>query len=593
MIQANAPTQNADRLNSLTAGLSPDHGSALAPLVPDDAPFDDAQRHWLNGLMTGLTVLARAAHGRQQPDPPSAPATPITILYGSQSGNAEALSKTLRKRAASLGFEPSVMELNEVEPAELAGLERALVICSTFGEGDPPDNALKFFARILAEDAADLSGLKYSVCGLGDSSYTHFNKSARDLDTRFAELGAERVAEFVACDVAYEDDFEAWIQAVFATEGFTANGEVMPTLEPSEEAGPRYSKANPFYATLLDAHTLSGPSSGKEVNHVELAIPDEDMDYEVGDALGVWPTNCPELVKDVLGAAGLNGMETVVVKGASMPIRMAMLEKLDLTTPTPALRELIQTEDTPDGSGQAQVFDVVSTSVSAVHPQSLVDALRPLQPRLYSIASSPDAHPGQVHLTVGAVRYELNGKVRKGTASTFLSDRCPFGARVGVYVQRSAHFHIPKPEVPLIMIGPGTGIAPFRAFLEHRATLDTPSKNWLFFGDQHRESDFLYESEINAWLEAGVLDRFDAAWSRDQDRKVYVQHRMLDHAEALWQWLQEGAAIYVCGDASRMAKDVDQALRQIIQEAGGMDEQAAEAWVEQLKDQHRYQRDVY
>ncbi|MEM8737295.1 MAG: sulfite reductase flavoprotein subunit alpha [Planctomycetota bacterium] len=585
----------------LLTAMAPGSPSALTPVVPEDAPFAPDQRQWLNGLLAGLTVLARAAQDRGAGPggaDAAAPAVPLTILYGSQSGNGEALSKDLRKHAKAAGFAPDVKELNDIDLADLPGVGRAVVVCSTFGEGDPPDNAAKFFDRVLADDAPSLEGLAFSVCGLGDSSYTHFNKSGRDLDARLAELGATRVADFVACDVAYEDDYAEWKSAVFASEEFaSAAGGAAPAAEAGDaEAVEKYTKNEPFFATVLDVHNLSTPASAKEVNHVELSLAGSGLEYKVGDALGLWPGNCVDLVQQTLDAAGFTGRETVLLKTGPTSLRAALLDRLDLCTVTAKTYAALGLSTPVELPAGLHVVDLLETeSPPDLTPQSFVDALRPLQPRLYSIASSPEAHPGEVHLTVGAVRYTTHGKPRKGVASTFLADRCSFGARVGVYVQRSAHFHIPSDDVPLIMIGPGTGIAPFRAFLEERAVRfdASPSRNWLFFGDQHEASDFLYREEIGVWQASGVLERFDAAWSRDQAEKIYVQHLMLERAAELWQWLEAGAAVYVCGDASRMAKDVDAALHQVVATQCGMSDDEAAGYVDQLKTDHRYQRDVY
>ncbi|MEM8782454.1 MAG: flavodoxin domain-containing protein [Planctomycetota bacterium] len=579
----------------------PDLPAALAnpaaPVVPDDAPFDAGQRQWLNGLLTGLTVLARAANGAgASGNEPSAPATPVSILYGSQSGNCEALSKDLRKAAKAAGFDPKVSELNDVDPAELPALGRVLIVCSTFGEGDPPDNAMKFCEKLAADDAPDLAGLDFAVCGMGDSSYTHFNKTGRDLDARLEQLGATRAADFVACDVDYDDDYATWKSSVFASDAFqaVAGGTAPSNTDASgsdDEPQEKYTKKEPFPATVLEVRNLSGDHSAKEVNHVEISLAGSGLNYDVGDALGLWPTNCTDLVQQVLDAAGFTGREVVELKGEPTNLRAALIDKLDLCTVTAKTHELLGVEGEPVKG--RHVLDVLETLETKPQPQQLAEALRPLSPRLYSIASSRAAHPGEVHLTVGAVRYETHGKARKGVASTFLADRCAPGARVGVYLQRSAHFHIPPDDVPLIMIGPGTGIAPFRAFLEERQTHENKGRNWLLFGDQHEADDFLYRGEIEAWLADGTLERFDAAWSRDQAEKVYVQTKMREHGAELWAWLESGAAVYVCGDASRMAKDVDAALHAIVAEHGGMPETQATAYVEQLKADHRYQRDVY
>ncbi len=581
--------------------------SPVTPTVPEDAPFDQGQRQWLNGLLTGLTVLARAAHDRNTGTPAiDAPVVPITILYGSQSGNCESLSKNLRKHATAIGFQPDVRELNNVDPGELLALQRVLILCSTFGEGDPPDNAKTFFEKILADDAPALIGLDYAVCGLGDSSYTFFNKAAADLDQRFDELGASRLADYVACDLAYEDDYDAWKTAVFASDALTRlvadSGANQTTPETTKNEGENvggvggvggWTKGRPFSGTVLEVSRLSSPRSAKEVNHIEISLAGSGIEYAVGDALGLWPVNCQQQVQAILDAVGWSGRETVQIKTAAMPLRAALLTKLDICTMTAKSLETMGVDPGDRHIQSCHLIDVLLDDQPTLEPQQLVNALRPLQPRLYSIASSPDAHPGEVHLTVGAVRYQAHGRARQGVASTYLADRCACGTTVGVYLQPSAHFHIPADDVPLIMIGPGTGIAPFRAFLEHRAMQPTSAPNWLFFGDQHEADDFLYREQLQTYHTSGLLTRLDLAWSRDQSEKIYVQNRMMENGAELYQWLENGAAVYVCGDATRMAQDVDTALHAIIAQHGSMSAEQATAYVESLKQSHRYQRDVY
>ena len=583
----------------LLEGLSFGNASPYAPYVPSDAPFSEPQRQWLNGLFTGLTVVARAANGggAGMEVEVEAAAVPLLVAYGSQSGTAEALSKNVRKFAATSGFKAEVRALNDVDPADLAGAGHALLLCSTFGEGDPPDNAVKFFDLLMADDAPALDGLHFSVLGLGDSSYAHFNKSGRDLDARLEALGASRAAEAVLCDVAYEDDFDVWKQSVFASEPFAAAG--VGTSQPVDdgdgvaEEQSRYTKNTPFPATLLEVRGLSGAGSKKEVNHVEISLAGSGLDYAVGDALGVWPVNCSEHVGELLVAGGFSGREVVTLKDGPLPLRAALLSKLDVCVVTPKTLEVLNIEAEMAEVEGMHVVDLLEKFQPGAGAQQLAEALRPLQPRLYSISSSPRAHPGEVHLTVGAVRYETHSRARKGVASTFLSDRCGCGAQVGVYLQKSAHLHIPAPDVPLILCGPGTGIAPFRAFLEERAATEAPGENWLFFGDQHEAEDFLYREELEAYAASGVLDRLDLAWSRNGAEKVYVQHLMERAGAELFAWFERGAAFYICGDASRMAKDVDAALHRLIAEHGGLDEAGAVAYIEKLKEEHRYQRDVY
>ncbi|MEM6408252.1 MAG: flavodoxin domain-containing protein [Pseudomonadota bacterium] len=561
-------------------------------LLPEGAPFDAEQRQWLNGLLTGLSAIAASAAAEGGED--TAVLTPLKVLYGSQSGNCETLSKNLRKSAGGFGFEAEVIELDALTPADLAEMQHAVIVVSTFGEGEPPDNATNFVAALMSEDCAPLPAtLNFSVCGLGDTSYADFNQCALDIDTRLAELGATRAADLVKCDLDFDDDFAAWKEAVFTSEPFVAAaaaGVAAPVSD--DDAAPMFDKNRPFMASLVTSERLSGQDSAKCVNHIEISLAGggDDLEYAAGDALGVWPVNCPNEVNAMLEAAGLSGKETVTLKTGAAQLRAALTTRLDLATITPKTLEAFGLEAAPKGR---EALDLV-IAADTVDAQQLVDALRPLQPRLYSISSSPKAHPGEVHLTVGEVRYELNNRACKGVASTYLGERLGEGSMIGVYVQKSAHFHPPEnDETPLIMIGPGTGIAPFRAFLEEREARNAQGKNWLFFGDQHESCDYLYRDEIEGWLETGVLSELSLAWSRDGTEKVYVQTLLEQRGDEVFAWLEQGAAIYICGDASRMAVDVEAALLRIISKGVGCDDAGAKAYLDKMASEHRYQRDVY
>ena len=577
-------------VNQLAAAIGATHAKAPAAFLDESAPFEGEQRTWLNGLLTGLNAIATAAQG----DAAEEPGTPMAILYGSQSGNAEALSKSMRKFAKTKGFEASVSELDGIDPADLASMKHVLIICSTFGEGEPPDNATAFYNHLMSADAPMLNAdVNFSVCGLGDSSYPMFNQCAKDIDERLVALGATRVHEFVACDVAFEDDFEAWQTASFASDAFvSAAGAVSGSQEP-QEAGPKYTKNNPFVANLMVAENLSGPQSAKRVNHIEISLAGgtEDLDYAVGDALGVWPTNCAKEVQAILDAVNLTGRESVTLKSGPASLRAALLTKLDITIVNAKTLEAWNIDSVGD---DFHVIDTLKAAGKTFDAQTLANGLRALQPRLYSIASSPKAHPGEVHLTVGEVHYDLHNTARKGVASTFLGDRLGAGGTLGVYLQRSPHFHIPhNDEAPLIMIGPGTGIAPFRAFLEEREARKATGKNWLFFGDQHEAQDYLYKDQIEHWKSSGVLSQLSLAWSRDTAQKIYVQTLIVEQGAEFYAWLEQGGYIYICGDASRMAADVDKAIRSVIGEHGGVDEAGVNAYMDRLVAEHRYQRDVY
>lgn len=579
-------------ITQLSSVIESTPGTSTVVDLPETAPFDEEQRQWLNGLLTGISTIAAAAKAGSQAEEPG---TPLTVLYGSQSGNCEVLSKDLKKFAAGQGFDAKIEELDNIAVSDLAALDHVLIVCSTFGEGEPPDNAKNFYTELMSDDAPELpASLNYSVCGLGDSSYAHFNQCAVDIDTRMATLGATACQPLISCDVAFEDDYAEWKQAVFDTEVFvSAAGAASASVASNDEAEPVYTKNHPFIANLIAAENLSGEASAKCVNHIEISLAGggADVDYAVGDALGVWPLNCAEEVDAILQAGGFSGREVVQQKTGSASLKVLLLSKLDIHTVNAKALETWGLTEAPEG---CQLYDILTQLKPELDAQTLVDGLRPLQPRLYSIASSPKAHPGEVHLTVGEVHYDLFDKSRKGVASTWLGKRLADGANLGVYIQASAHFHIPSnDEAPLIMIGPGTGIAPFRAFLEEREMREASGKNWLFFGDQHEAQDFLYRDQIEAWQEKEVLNKLSLAWSRDTDKKIYVQTLIREQGEEFFQWLEQGAYIYICGDASRMAADVDQAIREVIAEHGSMDEDGANAYMEKLVSEHRYQRDVY
>ncbi len=538
--------------------------NAICPQIPETAPFNPAQRQWINGYLAGLFS------GRAQSTPaPSQPSLgPLWFLWGSQTGGAESLAKKFAKDAAARGFDAEALGLDAATPDDLASQARACIVTSTYGDGDMPDNAQSFWDALAADGAPLLENLSYSVLALGDRNYTQFCKAGVLFDERLASLGAKRIQPRVECDVDEEILGLDWFAGLMAALAPDSNSNTA-TTHGKTKAVAGYSKTNPFPAILKTNRLLTGKDSAKETRHFEIVLDGSGLEYEVGDALGVMPSNCPDFVGEILTSAGLTGDETVTVKdGTSLTAREALITRLDLTPFTTAL------------------------PAQGIAAQDLVSTLRSLQHRLYSISSSPKAHPGEVHLTVGIVRYEIDGRPRKGVCSTFLAERS--NGSVPVFVHKSPGFRLPSDTTrPVIMIGPGTGIAPFRAFLEERRITAPESRNWLFFGDQHVATDFLYQEELVAMFNDGILTRLDTAFSRDQEPKIYVQDRMLEHAAELWNWIKEGASIHVCGDAKRMAKDVDAALLRIVREQGDLTEQAAQAFVSQLKSEKRYQRDVY
>jgi len=536
------------------------------PQIPENAPFTSDQRAWINGYLAGLFSSGNSASSI----PLSTPSLgPILFLYGSQTGSAEGLARKFSKTAKKLGYESRVLGMEQFASIDLATEKRLAVITSTYGDGEMPDNAQAFWDYLKSENAPRLENLEFSVLALGDTNYTLFCEAGRLFDERLESLGAKRICRRQDCETDYDKAAADWFAGLIQSLGEASETQV--NEEEKDNDASVFGKSNPFPARLKTNRLLNGEGSSKETRHFEIQLDGSGLEYEVGDALGVLPSNCPDFVSDILSAAGLSGEEFVSsLDGTEIPLRSALIHKFDLK---PFLAEL------------------PTLGISAI---DLIAPLKKIQPRLYSISSSPKAHPGEVHLTVGIVRYELNGHVRKGACSTFLAERVNDSSMVPVFIHKSPAFRLPSDlSKPVIMVGPGTGIAPFRAFLEERKATAATGKNWLFFGDQRESTDFLYREELLEMKELGVLTHLHLAFSRDQEEKVYVQNRMLEHADELWAWLQEGAFFYVCGDAKRMAKDVDAALHQIIEIEGGMSVEQAADFVKELKTDKRYLRDVY
>ena len=579
------------------------------PFIPETAPFTLEQRAWLNGFLAGLFAIMPngQAPGPQLNGAPVKTGEPLLILFGSQTGTAEGLAKRVAEQSEQRGFTSRVLALNDYEPANLAQGGKVIIISSTWGDGDPPDNAVNFWNWLKADNAPRLENLHFAVLGLGDRNYSDFCGASKKFDSRLEALGAHRLAPRGECDVDYEAVAKSWIDGLWRSLGGSgapvSNGRLAETRNGND-------RKTPFPARLLRNVLLNKPGSGKEVRHYEISLDGSGLAYEVGDALGVVPANCHELVADTLDALHCQGDERVKVGGAEMTLREALLRHLDVTKPSSDLLAAVAKAApdcelapllAPERAAELKkwlwgrdVLDILSFLPVPFTVEQLVPLLRKLSPRLYSISSSPKAHPGEAHLTVSAVRYERLGRERKGVASTFLADRVGAADYVKVFVQPSPGLKPPaNSDTSMIMVGPGTGIAPFRAFLEERQVVGAKGRHWLFFGDRRRDTDFLYEEQLNTWLKDGHLTRLDLAFSRDQAEKVYVQNRMLENAAELWSWLEAGAHFYVCGDASRMAKDVDAALHKIVETVGGRSADDAKAYVAKLKSDKRYQRDVY
>lgn len=577
------------------APFSPEQSATLSSLL---STFTPEQSSWLSGFLAGRSPQSPAV------------AAPLTVLYGTESGNSEELADKTVKAAKKKGLKASMKNFADLKPADLAGFEQMAVIISTWGDGEAPEAAEGFYHAFLKE-TPDLKGTRFSVCALGDTSYEKFCEIGKVFDTRLETLGSERMTAREDCDVDFDDSFAAWLDRVLEQVGkggavvadFAAVASI-PTVE--------YSKKNPFPAEVVDNVLLSGGGSAKETIHVELSLEGSGLQYEAGDALAVVPINAEDVVVELLKVTGFSEDEEVEIKGGDkLPLGKALRERLDITALSRAiarkylalagnaeLEKLLSDDSTSEFREWIwgrEIIDLLENfSIEGLTAQQFVSILRKLPPRLYSIASSPKAHLGEVHLTVAAVRYEGHGKDRKGVASTFLADVTPIGSKVLVYVHRNMNFRLPQDDAtPIIMVGPGTGIAPFRAFVEERAERGAKGDSWLFFGDQNYNFDFLYQLEWQDHLKEKNLTRLDVAFSRDQPEKVYVQDIMRQQAAELYEWLKKGAMFYVCGDKERMAKDVHQTLIEIIAEHGQLSEEEAVAYVEQLKKDKRYQRDVY
>lgn len=541
----------------------------------------------------------------------------VTILYGSQTGNGQALAESLSKSLVAEDFFVTLSSMNDFKPNALKKIRNLLLIVSTHGEGDPPDTALPFYEFLHSKRAPKLEDLQFSVLALGDSSYEFFCQTGKQIDGRLLELGAKQLSSRVDCDLDYDEPAAEWFTSVlFKLNELQEVGSTSVQQAVNDSAAleqPEYSRTNPFKAEILENINLNGRGSNKETRHLELSLEGSGLQFEPGDSLGIYPENEAGLVDALIAEMGWNPDEPIRVnkQGESRSLREALISNFEITVLTKpllqkaaqltaniglkALLEPEREQKLRDYLYGRDLLDLVRDFSPWELPASeFITILRKIPARLYSIASSSKANPDEVHLTIGTVRYEAHGRNRVGVCSDECAIRAQPGNSLPVYVQRNSNFKLPvDPNTPLIMIGPGTGIAPFRSFLEEREEIGAEGKTWLFFGDQHYVTDFLYQIEWQRWLKEGVLTRMDVAFSRDTDEKVYVQHRMMEKSQNFFQWLEEGAVIYVCGDEKQMAADVHATLVTILEEEGTMNAKEAADYLAAMQQQKRYQRDVY
>lgn len=565
--------------------------------LPNDAPYSDNQRAWLGGFFAGLhSQLVQNSSNAQT-------ARTIHILYGSQTGTAESVARDAVKVAKAHGLNPVIKSMDEVDADALTKMETLLIVTSTYGEGEMPDNAQVLWSAVKADSMAKLENLQFAVLALGDTSYDLFCQAGIDWDNRLAELGATRLQTRVDCDVEYEEPAEEWMHSVIpALAGSDATTAIVS--EDSDDKS-QYNRKNPFPAKLLVNRLLTTENSSKETRHYEISIAGSGLSYEAGDALCVVPTNCPDLVAEILKAIKCDGDEII----NDVSLREALQNQFEIKTPS---KELLQEIATRSGNQELNnalndkdalsnylwgrdTLDLLLQNPSVEFSAAeFLALLKPLQHRAYSISSSGKANPETVHLTVASVRYNAFDRQHKGVCSTFLADLTNENTPIRCFFTPNKVFRVPdNNDLPMIMVGPGTGIAPFRAFLQERQFRGAKGKNWLFFGDRNAATDFIYRDELEVMQKDGLLNRLDLAFSRDQEEKIYVQDKMREHGAELFAWLEQGGYFFVCGDAYHMAKDVDKALHDVIATHGNKTEQQAIDYVNQLKKDKRYVRDVY
>ncbi|HDT0777419.1 TPA: NADPH-dependent assimilatory sulfite reductase flavoprotein subunit [Klebsiella aerogenes] len=592
------------------SNLLPLNPEQLARLQAATTDFTPTQLAWVSGYFWGMLNQQPGAVVSAPAQAVEAPA--ITLISASQTGNARRVAEALRDDLQAAQLNVKLVNAGDYKFKQIASEKLLVVVTSTQGEGEPPEEAVALHKFLFSKKAPKLDGTAFAVFGLGDTSYEFFCQSGKDFDSKLAELGGERLLDRVDADVEYQAAAAEWrarvVDVLKARAPTAAPAQLATSGAVNEIHTSPYTKEAPLTATLAVNQKITGRDSEKDVRHIEIDLGDSGLRYQPGDALGVWYQNDPALVKELVELLWLKGDEPVTVEGKTLPLAQALEWHFELTVNTANIVEnyatLTRSETLlPLVGDKAQlqhyaattpIVDMVRFSPAQLDAEALIGLLRPLTPRLYSIASSQAEAENEVHVTVGVVRYDIEGRARAGGASSFLADRVEEDGEVRIFIEHNDNFRLPaNPQTPVIMIGPGTGIAPFRAFMQQRAAEGAEGKNWLFFGNPHFTEDFLYQVEWQSYVKEGVLSRIDLAWSRDQQQKIYVQDKLREQGAEVWRWINDGAHIYVCGDANRMAKDVEQALLEVIAEYGAMDAEAADEFLSELRVERRYQRDVY
>jgi len=615
------------QLQVLNSPFNQEQAELLNRLLPT---LTESQKVWLSGFLAASQSVSQAstpletpiAQTVEQPAPTEVQtiSKDVTILYGSQTGNAQGLAKKAGKKLEESGFQVNVSAMSDFKPNNLKKVNNLLVIVSTHGEGEPPDNAITFHEFIHGRRAPKLDNLHFSVLALGDTSYEFFCHTGKEFDQKLEELGGTRLYPRFDCDLDFDEPASEWLDGVLASLNDTLGGSEQQEgsnaangASTSEKVESVYSRTNPFKAEVLENINLNGRGSNKETRHLELSLEGSGLSFKPGDSLGIYPENDPALVEMLLEELDWSPEQTVTInkQGDIRSLKEALGSYFEITVLTkPLLQKVLDLTNNEElrkllSSGNEELLKSYMSGRDLLDlvrdfgpwgnsAQEFVSILRKMPARLYSIASSQAANPDEVHLTIGAVRYDAHGRERKGVASILCAERLQPGDTLQVYVQQNDNFALPEnPETPIVMVGPGTGVAPFRSFMQEREEIGAEGKSWLFFGDQHFVTDFLYQTEWQQWLKDGVLTKMDVAFSRDTDQKVYVQHRMLEQSKELYNWLKDGAVVYICGDEKHMAHDVHQTLINIIETEGGMSKADAEAYLAEMQQQKRYQRDVY